>query len=345
MPVNATNDFSDSYKVAVFLYKWRKTLLVLCIAAAVLSAIFSSSLFVTPFFKSTVIMYPAASNSVSKLLLNDNTTIKQDMLVFGADEQIQQMLQILNSNRLRDKVIRRFKLGEHYGIEPGSRYYQTSLYNRFGSNITFKLTEFQAVKITVLDNDPQLAADIANGIAAILDSVRSDIQKERAIQGFKIVEAEYLSQQNQVRAMEDSLTQIMKLGVNDYESQAEMLNRQYAVEVAKGNTRAVNALTEKLKILSQYGGSYISIRDALILEKTQLSFLKARYEEARIDAYSSMPQKFIVENAVKAERKSFPIVWIIVALSILGTLVAGILMIILVERAPGFMRKLKHAEN
>ncbi|MDO9257349.1 MAG: hypothetical protein Q7U54_17655 [Bacteroidales bacterium] len=345
MPVNTANDFSDSYKVAAFLYKWRKTLLILGVAAAVLSAIFSSPLFVTPMFKSSVIMYPAASNSVSKLLLNDNTTIKQDMLAFGAEEQIQQMLQILNSNRIKDKVIARFKLAEHYGIEPEAKYYQTSVYSQFRSNITFKLTEYQAVKITVLDSDPQMAADLANGIAAMLDSVRSDIQKERAIQGFKIVEAEYLSQQKQVQAMEDSLTQVMKLGVNDYESQAEMLNREYAVEVAKGNTRGINALAEKLKLLSHYGGPYISLRDALLLEKTQLSYIKARYEEAKIDAYSTMPQKFIVENAIKAERKSFPVIWIVVALSTLATLLAAILVILLVERAPEFISKLKHVES
>jgi uncharacterized protein involved in exopolysaccharide biosynthesis len=343
MPVNDTTDFNDSFRVAVFIYKWRKTLLILGLAAAVLSAIISSPVFVTPLYKSTVIMYPAASNSVSKLLLNDNTTIKQDVLGFGADEQIQQMLQILNSNRIKDKIIDRFKLAEHYGIEPGAKYYQTNVYSHFRSNIMFKLTEFQAVKITVLDNDAQMAADIANGIAAELDSVKNDIQKERAIEGFKIVETEFLSQQKQVKVMEDSLTLVMKLGVNDYESQSEMLNRQFVKEIASGNARGINALTEKLKILSQYGGAYISLRDALVLEKTQLSFLKARYEEAKIDANSIIPQKFIVEGATKAERKSFPIIWIIVVVSTLATLFAAMLMIFLVERIPEFLRKLKHA--
>ena len=345
MPIISTNDYSDSFIVAVFLYKWRKTLLVLGLAAAVLSTIFSSPIFVTPLFKSTVIMYPASSNSISKSLLNDNTDSKRDILEFGADEQIQQLLQILNSNRIRDKVIQRFKLAEHYGIKPGSDYYQTSLYSRFSSNITFKLTEYQAVKITVLDTDPQIAADIANGIAALLDSVKNDMQKERALQGLKIVETEYLSQQKLVHVMEDSLTQYMKLGVNDYESQAEMMNRQLAKEIAKGNTRGISALEQQLKNLSNYGGPYISIRDALIYEKKQLSFLKAKYDDARIDAYSIIPQKFIVESAGKAERKSFPIVWIIVLLSTLGTLLTGMLFIFLVEKIPKFMRKLKQAES
>lgn len=345
MPVNSTNDFSDSFKVAVFLFKWRKTLLILGLAAAVLSAIFSSPIFVTPLFKSTVIMYPASSNSISKSLVNDITNSRLDILEFGADEQIQQMLQVLNSNRIRDKVITRFKLAEHYGIEPGAMYYQTSLYSRFNSYITFKLTEYQAVKISVLDSDPQMAADIANGIAALLDSVKNDIQKERAIQGLKIVEAEYLLQQKEVQIMEDSLTHIMKLGVNDYESQAEMINRQFAKEVARGNTRGISALEQQIKILSDYGGSYISIRDALLYEKKQLSYLKAKYEEAKIDAYSILPQKFIVESATKAERKSFPVVSVIVLLSTLGALLTGILMIFLVEQAPDFLRRLKHSES
>jgi capsular polysaccharide biosynthesis protein len=338
---NSTNSTTDSFKVAMFLFKWRKTLVVLGIAAAVLSAIFSSSFFITPLFKSTVIMYPASSNSISKSLLNENAIAKQDILQFGEDEQTEQMLQILNSNRIRDKVIARFNLAEHYGIEPGSRYHQTRLYNRFEANIAYKRTEYMAVKVTVLDKDPQMAADIANEIAALLDSVKNDMQKERAMQGFKIVEAEYRTLQEEVRTMEDSLTQLRKLGVHDYETQSEMMNQQLAMEIAKGNTRGIKALDEKLSILATYGGPYVSIRDALEHEKKQLSYIKARYEEAKIDAYQEIPQKFVVESAYKAERKAYPVAWIIVMLSTLGTLLAGMLVIFMVERSPAFLQKLK----
>ena len=323
------------------MFKWRKTLLATLIAAAVLSAFFSSPLFITPLYKSTVIIYPASGNSISKSLFNQNPDLEQDILVFGKEAQTQQMLQILNSNKIRDKVILRFKLAEHYGIKPGSRYFQTYIYDRFRSNTAFKLTEFQAVKITVLDKNPQMAADIANEIAALLDSVKNDMQKVRAMQGFKIVEAQYFSQQKHVESMEDSLALFRKLGVNDYESQSEMMNRQLAMEVARGNSRGINALEEKLKILSVYGGPYVSIRDALIYEKKQLSFLKTKYEEAKIDAFEAIPQKFVVENAYKAERKSYPVIWIVVVLSALSALFAGMLIIFLVERSPEFLQKLR----
>lgn len=341
MPNNSANSFTDSFKVAVFLYKWRKTLLILGLSAAVLSAIISSPIFISPLYMSTVIMYPASSNSISKSLLNETAGVKQDILEFGEDAQTEQMLQILNSNRIRDNVISRFKLAEHYGIKPDAKYRQTRLYNRFNSYISYRRTEFMAVKISVLDKDPQMAADIADDIAASLDSVKNDMQKERALKGFKIVETQYLSQKQQVAEMEDSLSQIMKLGVQDYESQAEMMNRQLAMEIARGNTQGINALEQRLKVLATYGGSYISLRDALTNEKKQLSYIKARYEEAKIDAYEAIPQKFVVEKAYKAERKTYPIIWLVILLSTLGALLAGMLVIFMVERSPEFMLKLK----
>ena len=337
----ATSNNTDSFKVAYFLFKWRKMLLILGIAAAVLSTVFSSTLFITPLFKSTVIMYPASSNSISKSLLNENAIAEQDILQFGEDQQTEQMLQILKSNKIRERVISKFKLSEHYGIEPGSRYQQTRLYDKFDSYITFKRTEYMAVKISVLDKDPQMAADIANEIAALLDSVKNDMQKERAMQGFKIVEAQYLSLKNEIRTMEDSLTVLRKLGVNDYETQSEMMNQQMAMEIARGNTRGINALNERLKVLAAYGGPYVSIRDALELEMKQLSYIKARYEEAKIDAFEDIPQKFVVENAYKAERKAYPVVWVIIVLSTLGTLLVGMLIIFLVEKSPEFLQRLK----
>lgn len=341
----STSNNTDSFKVAFFLYKWRRTLVIMGIAAAVLSAFFASPIFVTPLFKSTVIMYPASSNSISKSLLNKNAVAKQDILEFGEDEQTEQMLQILNSNKIRDKVIARFNLASHYGIATGSKYFYTRLYNRCNSNISFKRTEYMAIKISVLDQDPQMSADIANCIAALFDSVKNDMQKERARQGFKIVENEYNTLKSEILAMEDSLTELRKLGIHDYETQAEMLNQQLAIEIARGNTKGINALDNKFKVLALYGGPYVSLSNALEFEKEQLSYIKARYEEAKIDATENMPQKFVIESAFKAERKAYPIIWVIMVLSTLGTLLAGMLAIFFVEKSPEFFRKLRQPNN
>jgi uncharacterized protein involved in exopolysaccharide biosynthesis len=322
----------DSTSLGTFLYSWRKHLIIISLSAAILAAFFSSSWFITPLFKSTVVLFPVSSNSVSRALLTDQPTAKTDILEFGEDEQTEQMLQILSSSKIRDKVVEKFDLLKHYMISPKSKYKNTELNRRYESNITFRRTEFMAVKITVLDRDPQMAADIANAISELLDSTKNAMQSERALKGFRIVEREYFKLVNEISVMEDSLRKIRELGVYDYESQSEMINQQLAIEIAKGNTTGIRALEDRLSVLAQYGGSYVSLRDMLEHEKKQLSYLKARYEEARVDATENLPQKFIVESAYKAEKKSYPVRWIIVLVSTISAFLISILVIISLEK-------------
>lgn len=322
----------DSISLGMFLYTWRKHLIIISIATAVLAIIFSSPLFITPLYKSTVVLFPVSSNSVSKALLTDQPAAKSDILEFGEDEQTEQMLQILSSNKIREKVVNKYDLMKHYRIDPSSKFKYTSLYKQYESNITFRRTEFMAVKITVLDRDPQMAADIANTISELLDSTKNSMQRERALMGFKIVEQEYNRLGNDIARMEDSLKKIREYGVYDYESQSEMINQQLAIEIAHGNTRGIKALEDKLAVLAKYGGAYVSLRDMLEHEKKQLSYLKARYEEAKVDAEENLPQKFVVESAYKAEKKSYPVRWIIVLVSTLAAFFVSILVIISIEK-------------
>jgi len=336
--VKNSDDF-ESTNFIIFLNKWRKPLIILTLAAFIASIIFSAPFFITPKYKSTVIMFPTSTSSISKALLNENPGEKQDILEFGEDEQAEQMLQILSSNIIRDRIINKYNLFEHYKINPNSKYKFTKLFKTYEDNIEFRQTEYMAVKIIVLDKDPKIAANIANDISELLDSTKNAMQKERAFKAYKIVEAEYLQLKNEVQKMEDSLTKLRELGVHDYESQSEMINRQLAIELAKGNTSGIKALENKLEILAKYGGPYVSIRDALEYEKKQLSSVKAKYEEAKIDAEEVLPQKFIVNSAYEAEKKSYPIRWIIVLVSTLSVLFLSILILAVLESLSVYNKK------
>ncbi len=306
--------FSGTLIRAIYIY--RKHLLVIGVLTVIFASIFSSPYFITPLYKSEVILYPTASNSISKVLLSNNFNNSKDILEFGEDEQTEQMLQVLNSNKIRDRIIKKYNLAKHYEIKPGSKYKMTRLFKEYESNFRFRRTEYMAVKITVYDKDPQMAADMANDVAELLDSTINQMQKEIAVKAFKIVEKEYLKLKEEIRQKEDSLSKLRMLGVNDYESQAEMFNRQLAISMAKNDQASVKRLEKKLEILAKYGGPYVSLRDALEHDKKQLSELKEKYEEAKVDATSDLPHKFVVSSAYKAEKKSYPIRWLIVVISL-----------------------------
>lgn len=306
-------------------YTYKKHLTILGIVVIILSSIFSGSYFITPLYKSTVILYPTASNSISKVLLSDNFNNSKDILEFGEIEQTEQMLQILNSNKIRDRIISKYNLLEHYNIKPDSKYKNTQLNDEYENNFVFRRTEFMAVKITVYDKNPQLAADMANDVGELVDSTINDMQKKIAVKAYKIVEVEYNKLKTEIEVKEDSLTVLRRFGVHDYESQSEMFNRQLAIEMAGGDSESMQRLEKKLDTLAKYGGPYVSIRDALEHDKKQLSHIKAKYEEAKVDAMESLPHTFVINTAYNAEKKSYPIRWLIVVVSTVAALLLAII--------------------
>jgi uncharacterized protein involved in exopolysaccharide biosynthesis len=330
------NEEFDSSGLVVFIYKWRKPLFIVLLIALFGSWFFSCPWFITPKFKSTVILFPAGTNSISKALLSDQTSKGQDLMAFGEDEQAEQLLQILNSNKIRERIIQRFNLMEQYGIDTSSRFKNSNLYKEYEKNIYFNRTEYMAVKITVLDKDPQVAADIANKIAELLDSTKNDMQHQRAVNGYKIVEAEYKTLQKEVSNIVDSIVAIGKLGVNDVEYQSQVLNQQMAIAIMNNNGRAMAALQKKLDILGQYGGVYLSLTDALKYKTEQLTLLQSKFKEAKVDAEEYLPQKFVVNNAYKAEEKSYPVRWLIVLVSSIFALIMSVIVLIILEKISAF---------
>ena len=331
------NNYSSKY-LCKLLVEYRKPILIILAVAALCAIVFSSSFFITPLYKSTTIIYPTSSNSISKVLISTTYQSDKDVMNFGEDEQTEQMLQVLNSNRVRDKVISRFNLMEHYNIKPDSKYPFTKLNKLYDTRIKFRRTEYNAVKITVLDSDAALSARIANEIAEIFDSTMNQMQKEVAIEAFRIVEQEYGTLVAEMNQLEDSLNTLRKLGVFDYESQVEMLSRQMAVELGKGNTQGVKNIQEQLDILAEYGGASYAINERLDNDRLQLSLVKSKYEEAKVDATEFIPHKFVVTSAFQAERKSYPVRWIIVVVTLLSTFLLLIFCLVFYDRSKGFFR-------
>lgn len=330
---SAPDDF-NSLNVLFFVYKWRKQLGIVGASAFIISCIIA--LTIQEKYKSTVILFPATTNSISKALLTDNPTSKEDVLQFGEEEEAEQMLQILGSDEVRSRICDKYHLMEHYNIDPEDPYKRTKLYDNFLENINFKRTEFMSVKIEVMDYSPDTAAMMANDIAALHDSTKTRIQHERAREALKIVEREYLAKLNEIHKMEDSLKVINSYGVFDYESQSEVTNEQYAIAISKNDQHAIKSLEEKLLILGKYGSDYVALRDNIFMQRKQLNLLKSKYDEAKVDAEQVLSQKFVVSSAFPAEKKSYPIRWLIVVVSTLSALLIAVIAILLIENIKQF---------
>ncbi len=329
-----TSRVFDSSNLIIYLYKWRIPLLGVAVLAAILAAIFSGPSFIDPKYKSTVTIFPTTTNSLSKALLPQQFASRgQDILEFGAEEEAEQLLQILNSDEIRNRIIERYNLMDHYGIDSNSRFVRTEMYDNFDDNISFERTEFMSIEISVLDTDPDTAALIANDIVLLLDEAKNRIQKERALQGLKIIEGEYEELKNEVLKLEDSLTALRYKGVHDYEGQSAVYSEQLAFEIASNGEDSWQARGIKVKLdtLAKYGGPYVSIRDELQYLRGQMVQIKTRLDQARVDVEQFLPASFKVNLAYPAEKKSYPTRWLIVAISALGAFVFTLIVILILD--------------
>ena len=82
---------------------------------------------------------------------------------------------------------------------------------------------------------------------------------------------------------------------------------------------------------AKYKSSSKTLIELLLHETQQLSLLKAKLAEARVDATQNLPHKYVINQAYVAEKKSYPIRWLIVVISTLGTFIFTITTLIGIE--------------
>ncbi len=91
--------------------------------------------------------------------------------------------------------------------------------------------------------------------------------------------------------------------------------------------------------MATYGSTLMELQNKIRLFQKQLIIIKTKYEQAKVDAEQELPQKFIVSNAYPAEKKSYPVRWLIVVISTLSSLLIAIISILLIENIKQFKVK------
>jgi uncharacterized protein involved in exopolysaccharide biosynthesis len=323
----------DVFDLIKFALDKRRILIVLTLTAFVLSIVIS--LMIKNRYKSTVILFPSATVSISKSLVETGTTSsnEKDVLTYGDDEDAERLLQILRSDQLADHIIEKFDLINYYEIDKSpNKYPITKLKSILNSNIKFRRTQYNSIEIEVFDRNPQLAADIANEIAYYSDTIIYRVGNKRAKEAYKVVLNEYDFTQKQIMSITDSLDKIRSYGITDYVSQSRELYAAYGKAILKRDNAAIKIFEKELKIMQKYGGPYYEYTQRIGWEISRLSSLKAKLAATKANLDPSISYVFIVDKAVKAEKKASPKRSLIVLFSTFSAFAFSLLTLILLDK-------------
>ncbi len=328
---NNHNEAYNSFNLLQFLWRQRKLLIIVCVITFILSAI--CSFFVKPRFKSTAVIYAPRTNSVSKILLNEeNYNERLDIKAYAIEEETEQMMQLLHAVEIKDSLIKQFKLAEHYDLDMQAKGAQTKLYKMVTNNLTIKRTDYGAIMISVSDKDPQFACDMTYAVLNLLDTVKNRAERERATAAYLALRRQMDSIDREIARLDDSIQVCMQHGVFEVEQQTNRVMQQYALAVAQGNTAAIQRLNEEQAKLAEWGPRLDAWQDLQYTFREYQSLCKQKMMNAQLDMQGSMPVKFVVDRPVPADKKYYPKRSLIVIVSTLCVLLLTMVILLMIER-------------
>lgn len=312
-----------------FLLSKRKPIIiissVICLGSIVVS------LLMTPLYLSTAIVFPAATSSVS---FSEQRNAKSAAMDFGEEEQTEQLVQILQSSRIRDKIVHQFDLMKHYGIATTDNNKNYKLTNEYNGHFSFERTRYGSIKIDVLDEDPKLAAAMANKIVDFIDTVKNDMILERTIPAFEVNRRKKAQMERERDSVLNCLDSLANLGVIALDVRSNLF--QAYVDSKNPADRA--ELKRKIDVNMKYGAKYDGLEYIRNEKTVKLEDFRISYEQAESDAYTKFNHKFIVERAVVADRKEKPKRMIIVFMATISGVVLSIFSLLFIEKFKAFSK-------
>lgn len=297
------NYFDNTPLIKVFI-KWKWHLAIITLVAAIAGAVFSSSIFITPMYKSEAVLYPS------------------NVAAYSDETFTEQMLQIMQSNEIMDSVVEKFDLMKHYKIDKGYKYWKTALIGEYRDNVRISRTPYDAVLIKVLDKDPEIACAMVNEIIRLYDYKVGTMHKIKRYETVQMYKRQLEEKQQFIDSLKTRMAEIStNYGVVEYESQSREVTRGFI------DGRGGSKNDEMKSNLEQYGPEIIALSTLIENENITYSQVKLDYEQELRFYNAEMTFSNVVSEPFVADKKSFPVRWVVVALSALGACLLSLLLI------------------
>ena len=305
------NNFNNTSLVQLIL-KWKWHIIIITLAAALCGAIFSSSMFITPLYKSEAVAYPA------------------NISPYSDESETEQMLQIINSQSIMDSIIEKYDLWTDYKIDKNYKFAKTYMLNEYRSKIKISKTPYEAVSVTVMDKDPFVACNIAKDILNFYDQKVHNLHTQKVGEVVDMYDLQLQMKQHDIDSLKKALTDLAtNYGVLNYSGQLREVTRGFI----NGSSKAGELKTN----LEQYGADAVDLETKIIAEANTYSLIKKDYEQNLRFFNSNLTYSNIVTEPFPADKKSFPVRWVVVALCGLGAMLLSILVIFIIENRRRFV--------
>ena len=284
------------------LMTWKKQFIVITLLAIGASALFSSAWFIKPRYKSKATVYPANVEPYSE----ESTT--------------EQVLQVFQSNEIRNAVIQKFNLAKHYGVDTTGKEAQANLIGTYQFFVSISKTQFESIEIEVTDTDPQLACDMVNEIVLQLDKKVTSMHNLKSLEVKQMIEMQMKNKERQLDSMGAYLQEIRsKYQILDYNIQTEEVTKGYMVALNNGKGgQGMKDIDQLYRNLAEKGGDYYRTKVAYDGVLNGYNLVRNDYDNVMKELSKKFTYTYSVTTPTPADKKSYPVRWLIVVISVVS---------------------------
>ena len=312
---NMENYFSNIHMMNIF-FKWKWHLLAIAVIAALLAAIFSGAVFIKPRYKSYALIYPS------------------NIAPYSDESESEQMLQWMLSEDIRDSVMKKFGLPKHYEIDPSYKYFSSTMNYLYNKNVKINKTQWESIEITVMDTDPVIARDMVLAIIHFVNQKIRSIHREKYNEVARSMGQTLALKRAQLDSIEAELSVLsQEYELIDFESQAREITRGYLRTVDGSNSTNIN-MKDVLRLKENFEQK--AQRMAILTQRLNdvlriYGQFEEVYDQAVYDANKHFTFTNIITPPVVADKKSYPVRWLIVMYAVAASLVFAVLAISIIE--------------
>ncbi|MDA9863731.1 hypothetical protein N9C70_01540 [Flavobacteriales bacterium] len=325
MDMTSSNNNVQDTTLLRRVWDWRQPLIIAGLLGGLISA--AASFLIEPEFQSSVVLFALPQQSIGAQFYEE--VKREDILAYGETEDAERLLQILNSDRIRRRVIEKYDLWSHYSIERGQTGAQAAMAKVYAGKVGATLTRYGSIRIDVYDSAPEMARNMANDIAQLTDSVANQLRNDRASEALRYADRSLRQNQNEIKEMEGRLGELRSVGIYDFPIQIEGLNEQYATALAQGQTTRAENIQSKMERLAPYANEYNQLTTKLEDAYEQEAVLKKRYDLNKLDAESQIPAAFVVDRAAVSDKKARPVRWLITVMGAVSLALAALVFLLM----------------
>ena len=211
----------------------------------------------------------------------------------------------------------------------------------YSQNVKIGKTPYEGVSIEVLDKDPQMASDMVNSIMDYYNKKVKQLHEIKFGEVVKMYERAINKKGNYIDSLENRFYELSaEYGLLDYTSQSREIARGYLKTIDGSGSSHINS-KEVLRLkenIEKKGGEFIYLQYSLEQEAVRFSTLKMDYDQAVMDFDRQFSYTNIITKPFVADKKAYPVRWIIVVISAIASFFIAFLVILIIENYKGMAK-------